>query len=182
MQSALVPRKRLLDSLHAVLLIVSGGQTGTDRAALDWAIARGVPHGGWCPSGRVAEDGPIPEHYRLRETPGANYAQRTEWNVRDSDATLIVSIDAELAGGSLLTQKVARGSGKPHLHVARGHCRAEVVRAFLQRHRVRILNVAGPRASKEPEVYAYTLALLDAVFTGGPATRRKARRGTLRTS
>ncbi|MGI8605082.1 MAG: YpsA SLOG family protein [Verrucomicrobiales bacterium] len=63
--------------------IISGGQTGADRAALDWAIANGVPHGGWCPKGRLAEDGPIPDRYQLTETPTANYLQRNEWNVRD---------------------------------------------------------------------------------------------------
>ncbi len=64
------------------LKIVSGGQTGADRAALDFAIAHGIPQGGWCPKGRKAEDGPIPDRYQLKETPSDNYAQRTEWNVR----------------------------------------------------------------------------------------------------
>ena len=69
--------------------IVSGGQTGADRAALDWAIERGIPHGGWCPRGRRAEDGRIDRRYALRETPAHDYQQRTRWNVRDSDGTLI---------------------------------------------------------------------------------------------
>ena len=80
--------------------IVSGGQTGADRAALDWAMAHGVPHGGWCPAGRLAEDGVIDMRYSLKETPQPEYLQRTEWNVRDSDATLIVSCAAELARSS----------------------------------------------------------------------------------
>jgi len=175
------PRQRLLDSPRPGLVIVSGGQTGADRAALDWAIAHGVPHGGWCPRGRVAEDGTIPDRYRLRETPGADYAQRTEWNVRDSDATLIVSIAAELAGGSLLTQTVAQKLGKPCLHAAYGRVTAAPVHAFLEGHRVRALNVAGPRGSKEPGVYAFTFSLLDAVFPTPPPMQRSARRGKLRT-
>ena len=78
--------------------IVSGGQTGADRAALDWAIRHKVPHGGWCPKNRKAEDGVIVRRYKLIETPTANYAQRTEWNVRDSDATVIFNIAAALKG------------------------------------------------------------------------------------
>ncbi len=80
--------------------IISGGQTGADRAALDFAIARGIPHGGWCPRGRLAEDGTIPALYQLSETPGPDHAQRTEWNVRDSDGTVIFSIAPALTGGS----------------------------------------------------------------------------------
>ena len=72
--------------------IVSGGQTGADRAALDWAIARRIPHGGWCPQGRKAEDGVIEAKYHLTETPSADYIQRTEWNVRDSNGTVVFSI------------------------------------------------------------------------------------------
>jgi len=72
--------------------IVSGGQTGADRAALDWAITHGIPHGGWCPKGRRAEDGPMDGRYQLQKTPTANYVQRTEWNARDSDDTVVFSI------------------------------------------------------------------------------------------
>ena len=86
--------KLITSSLHqmgGIERIISGGQIGVDRAALDWAIAHNIQHGGWCPTGRRAEDGIIPERYRLREAPGRNYQQRTKWNVRDSDATLIVT-------------------------------------------------------------------------------------------
>jgi hypothetical protein len=72
--------------------IISGGQIGVDRIALDWAIAHGTQHGGWCPTGRRAEDGRIPDRYYLQETPSRNYEQRTKWNVRDSDATLIITL------------------------------------------------------------------------------------------
>ena len=99
--------------------IVSGGQTGADRAGLDWAMARGIEHQGWCPAGRKAEDGAIPSEYRLRETGSGNYLVRTRWNVRDSDATAIFSIKSTLTGGSLATQRYARTMGKPCIHIAR---------------------------------------------------------------
>ena len=85
--------------------IISGGQTGVDRAALDWAMKYGIQHGGWCPAGRRAEDGAIPERYSLQETPARQYQQRTRWNVRDSDATLIISLSTELTAGSLATEE-----------------------------------------------------------------------------
>ena len=99
--------------------IISGGQTGADRAALDFAIARGIPHGGWCPRGRLAEDGTIPALYQLSETPGPDHAQRTEWNVRDSDGTVIFSIAPALTGGSRETAELARQHQKPCLHLVR---------------------------------------------------------------
>lgn len=91
--------------------IISGGQTGADRTALDWAIEHDIPHGGWCPAERRAEDGVIPERYRLQETPAHNYEQRTRWNVHDSDATLIVSLAEELSGGTLATRQWAEKTG-----------------------------------------------------------------------
>jgi hypothetical protein len=161
------------------LSLVSGGQTGVDRAVLDWAIAHGVPHGGWCPKGRLAEDGTLADRYRLRESSSADYAERTEWNVRDSDATLIVSIEPELSGGSRLTRSIARRLGKPCLHVARNAADALAVRAFLGRHHVHVLNVAGPRSSKEPQVYAFAITLLDAVFPVAAAALGSSARVTL---
>ena len=88
--------------------IVSGGQTGADRAALDWALSRGIECGGWCPKGRKAEEGPIPSKYPLVETPSSNYVQRTEWNVRDTDGTVIISIAEILSGGSKKTLEFAQ--------------------------------------------------------------------------
>ena len=90
------------------ITIVSGGQTGADRAALDWALKHNVPCGGWCPKGRKAEDGPIDSKYPLQETPSSSYLQRTEWNVRDSDATVLFSIQPILSGGSKRTMEFAR--------------------------------------------------------------------------
>ena len=97
------------------LKIISGGQTGADRAALDFAIKHRVPHGGWCPAGRLAEDGPIASRYQLNETPSLDPAQRTEWNVRDSDATVIFSLTPILHGGTKLTEEFAHVYGKPVL-------------------------------------------------------------------
>src|SRR5262249_25460405 len=96
--------------------IVSGGQTGVDRAALDFALEHGIPCGGWCPQGRLAEDGVIPERYPLQETPWDGYPQRTEWNVRDADGTLILT-RGEPDGGTAYTERVAGERKKPCLVV-----------------------------------------------------------------
>lgn len=151
--------------------IVSGGQTGADRAALDWAMERGVPHGGWCPRGRRAEDGPIDGRYRLIETPSEAYWERTEWNVRDSDGTVIFSIAATLSGGSARTAEFARQLGKPWLHLSQqeGRDAARQLRRFVEEHRMRVLNVAGPRASTEPRVGEFVREVLDAAFHPSPA-------------
>src|SRR5215207_7601461 len=93
--------------------VVSGGQTGADRAALDSAMARGIAHGGWCPKGRRAEDGPLDAKYQLQETPKRNYLQRNEWNVRDSGATVVFTLADTVTGGSLQTVKFAKKQGKP---------------------------------------------------------------------
>lgn len=149
----------------ADLTIVSGGQTGADRAALDWAIERGVAHGGWCPHGRRAEDGPIPSRYRLRETATEDYRERTERNVHDSDATVILSLAPELTGGSALTVEMAGVLGKPWLHLSEDgdgvNVAAAALRAFVARHGVRVLNVAGPRASGAPGIERFVAAVLD---------------------
>ena len=149
------------------ITIVSGGQTGADRAALDWAIARGVEHGGWCPRGRRAEDGVIDPRYRLRETPSDRYEQRTQWNVRDSDGTVILTLGATLTGGSRTTAECADALGRPHLHVSRaahGDGAADAVRRFVESHGIRVLNVAGPRASGEPDVGDFVRSTLDRAF------------------
>src|SRR4051812_7853330 len=99
--------------------IISGGQTGADRAALDFALQRHIPHGGWCPKGRLAEDGGIPPRYQLRETPGPDSIQRTEWNVRDSDGTVIFSIKELLSGGSKQTARLVARHRKPCLHLSK---------------------------------------------------------------
>jgi hypothetical protein len=155
--------------------IVSGGQTGADRAALDFALAHGIPHGGWCPSGRRAEDGPLENCYALRETPDEEYSQRTEWNVRDSDGTVVFSVAPALSGGSKLTAELAQRLGKPCLHVSEsvhGAAGAQRLQEFVQRHHIRVLNVAGPRASNEPDVARFVLQTLEGVFQISPSRIR----------
>ncbi|MGD9896759.1 MAG: putative molybdenum carrier protein [Candidatus Methylacidiphilaceae bacterium] len=133
--------------------IISGGQTGADRAGLDWALAHGISAGGWCPHGRRAEDGPIPDRYPLEETPSEDYAKRTLWNVRDSDGTAIFTVDPALQGGSRLTAEAATDLGKPWIHLdAETPFPGERLRAHLEEHRIRVLNVAGSRGSREPGV------------------------------
>ena len=147
--------------------LLSGAQTGTDRAALDWAIFRDIPHGGWCPKGRKAEDGKIPPQYQLTETPSASYLQRTEWNVRDSDGTVIFTVAAALAGGSKRTADFAKKHGKPWLHLSeRGSYESagERLAAFIREHDIKTLNVAGSRGSKEPGVAAFVKLALETAF------------------
>lgn len=140
---------------------MTGGQTGVDRAALDVALARGIPAGGWCPKGRRAEDGPIPSRYPLRETPLPDYAQRTSWNVRDSDGTLVLSVGPS-QGGTALTIAEARRQGKPLLVVDLLQPTSSAdVRVWIEAHRVGTLNVAGPRAGEVPDVYEKARAYLE---------------------
>lgn len=142
--------------------IVSGGQTGADRAALDWAIGRGVPHGGWCPKGRRAEDGPIPARYCLKETESANYLVRTEGNVVDSDGTVIFTLKSELSGGSKKTGDFARKHGKPLLHLHPGIDNpGEVLAAFLKVNTIAVLNVAGPRLSGAPGIGEFAAGIFE---------------------
>jgi len=132
--------------------IVSGGQTGVDRGALDVAIALGIPHGGWCPRGRLAEDGRIPDRYELSETDSPKYAARTERNVLDSDATLILC-RGRPTGGTELTLHLARQRGKPHLLVDLDDPpKLAEVRRWLEDEQVALLNVAGPRESQSPGI------------------------------
>src|SRR6056297_973115 len=125
------------------IYIHSGGQTGVDRAALDAALAVGAPVGGWCPQGRRAEDGPIPPRYPLRETPTEEYTERTAWNVRDADATLILARGTP-TGGTATTIDVARDLGKP-LHIVDLSESDDIapVAAWLHAHDVTVVNVAG---------------------------------------
>ena len=133
--------------------IVSGGQTGVDRAALDVALELDLPCGGWCPKGRRALDGPIPLRYPLQETQSADYSVRTRLNVRDSDGTLILNC-GELGGGTAYTVKVAQELGKPFLVVSLDDpADPGSVRQWLENSAIRTLNVAGPRENKCPGIY-----------------------------
>ena len=148
--------------------LVSGGQTGVDRAALDVAIELGLPCGGWCPRGRRAEDGPIPEIYPLRETPSASYPERTAWNVRDSDGTLVLA-RGRPRGGSALTVALARRAAKPVLVVdLERNADLARIRAFLAEHDIHDLNVAGPRESEAPGIHDQAAPLLRALLSATP--------------
>ena len=161
--------KIAVEKTMPILKIVSGGQTGADQAALDWAIANGFSHGGWCPAGRRSENGKIQEIYRLEETPETKYQVRTAQNVLDSDATVIFSIEPRLSGGSLLTRKIAEQEGKPVLHLSRrtrgGESEtsntAEKLLDFIENNQVAVLNVAGPRLSSEPDIEDFVKEMLD---------------------
>ena len=147
--------------------IISGGQTGADRAALDFAIKVGLPHGRWVPKGRLAEDGPLPDEYKLQEMPTSSYPKRTEQNVIDSDGTLILT-HGKLTGGSRLTKEFAENQKKPCLHVDLNqeveYAAAVHIDDWAQEHKIEVLNVAGPRASKDPKIYAKVLKVLEIVY------------------
>lgn len=136
----------------AIRRIISGGQTGVDRGALDAAIELGIPHGGWCPRGRRAEDGRIPDHYRLDENDSTAYAARTERNVCDSDGTLIIA-SGELVGGTKLTWRFAQRYRKPCLVIDVERLPAlDEAQAWLLEQPIEVLNVAGPRESQAPGI------------------------------
>lgn len=145
---------------------MSGGQTGVDRAALDWAVKNGVDHAGWCPAGRIAADGVLDRGYQLTETESSGYRQRTKRNVHDSDATLII-YRGSLEGGSQLTQRFAEKQHKPHfmlnldapLEDSLARCRS-----WLARHNPTRLNLAGPSEARCPSIYQDTVKLLNALF------------------
>jgi len=156
----------------SIIKVISGGQTGVDRAALDAAIDLGIEVGGWCPRGRKALDGVIPAKYPLQETRGKSYQTRTKWNVRDSDSTLIICRD-EPAGGTALTIKYCKQLGKPYevyqlkagegLYVGypedpRG------IAYWLNTLNIEVLNVAGPREGKHCLIYQHAYSLLSELF------------------
>ena len=156
----------------ALRKIVSGGQTGVDRAALDAAQASGFETGGWCPKGRRAEDGAIPAAYPLDETETGEYEDRTRLNVRDSDATLILArglargLDpGPLSGGALLTAEKARELGRPHRVADLDQAPdPRAVARWIGETGAQVLNVAGPRESEAPGIHAQAQAFLTAVL------------------
>lgn len=149
-------------------IVVSGGQTGADQAGLDWAIDHGAKHGGWCPKGRKTEEGPLPAQYQLIETPSSSYLERNEWNVRDSDATLIFTLTDKLDGGSKRTAEFAEKLGKPYLHVRPG-IHPKYIARFLQHHAVKKLNIAGKRESSAPGIGDFVRQTLSAALRVVPA-------------
>jgi hypothetical protein len=151
------------------LKIISGGQTGVDRAGLDAAIKLGILHGGWCPKGRKAEDGVIPAKYKLSEGPSPNYPWRTEANVRDSDATLIYCHDSQASRGTSLTVKYCSRHGRPCIDVLTTLALFEFPELAYDEIAAQVsgfsvLNVAGPRESTHPGIYEAARARFEMIF------------------
>src|ERR1700724_2089469 len=150
--------------------IISGGQTGADRAGLDFAIETGLEHGGYVPRGRKAEDGRIDERYNLVELSTSSYPARTRRNIEESDGTVIFSLERLLSGGTKLTWEHANKLSKPVLHIYdtrkerisnpdSHRLEIQALTDFLRSNKIEVLNVAGPRESKEPGVYKLTLTI-----------------------
>ena len=130
--------------------IVSGGQTGVDRASLDYAIENSIPHGGWCPKGRGAEDGALEDKYQLTETESEDVSQRTEWNVRDSDGTLLLT-PGKPQDGTILTIECALQYQKPILILQLDSKPAvNTFQSWIKDNGIETLNIAGPRESHAP--------------------------------
>ncbi len=150
--------------------IISGGQTGADQGALDAAIKYSFPHGGWIPKGRITENGPLPDEYQLKEMPTKNYPDRTEKNVLASDGTVIIS-HGKLTDGSKLTKKLAKKHKRPCLHIDLNKTPAFIAASEINnwgsKHGIEILNVAGPRASKDPKIYEDTTYIIQGVILLG---------------
>ncbi len=159
-----------MNAAGQVAAVISGGQTGVDRAALDFAIGAGIAHGGFCPKGRKAGDGTIPPGYRLVETSSARYAQRTEKNVAAADGTLVLCSGTP-RGGTLLTVALCRKKRRPVCLVdplAPSWGEVEKFRSWLVQNRIRVLNVAGPRDNPAHSIYRQALACLRTLFHGVP--------------
>jgi hypothetical protein len=149
--------------MYRIDKIISGGQTGADRAGLDFAIKNKIPHGGWIPKGRLTENGKLSAKYHLKEMSTSSYPARTQKNVIVADGTLIVS-KGSLSGGSALTREFAKRSGKPWLHINMKNMSrkdaSEKLISWLTKNRIKVLNVAGPRDSKDSGIYKTVLSLL----------------------
>jgi hypothetical protein len=150
--------------------IISGGQTGADRGGLDAAIELGIPHSGWCPKGRRSEDGRIPETYRLQETAGSSYPERTKKNVLYSDGTVVFTFGT-LGGGSALTAVFAKERGKPWLHLDLRAIPADrasaSLREWTQKEGITVLNVAGSREANAPGIQDQVRIILVRAFGSG---------------
>lgn len=147
--------------------IISGGQTGADQAALDVAIKYNIHHGGWIPKGRLTEDGELPAKYQLEEMPTEDYPQRTEKNILDSDSTLIVS-HGKITGGTALTKKLAKQHNKQFLHLDMDEMSmpyaVHLLKSWVSDNGIKILNVAGARASADPEIYNATTKIIEGLL------------------
>lgn len=144
--------------------IISGGQTGVDRAALDFALDNNIPCGGWCPRGRMAEDGSIPDKYPLKEIDDPSYAARTKKNLLEGDGTLVLYIK-DPDKGTKLTIEYCRQENKPILSLQIYYQKnIEEASNWIQENQIRKLNIAGPRASSEPEIYQAAYEFLKQLF------------------
>ena len=145
--------------------IISGGQTGVDRAALDVALKHGLECGGWCPAGRLDEFGRIPDQYPVQELESGEFTERTLQNVKDSDGTVII-YPGKLGGGTKQTVRFCQELREPHALIDASQISpengAELISDFICKHKIEILNVAGPRQSEWPEGYDYAFRALDA--------------------
>ena len=178
----LISRKQLIFLRKIVLKkIISGGQTGADQGALDASIKYSLPHGGWVPKGRLTENGPLPDEYKLKEIPTKNYPDRTEKNVLASDGTVVIT-HGKLTGGSALTKKLAEKHKRPSLHInlneTPAFLAASEINAWINENNIEILNVAGSRASKDPKIYEDTTYIIQGVILLGLV---KAQSGSLLT-
>jgi Circularly permutated YpsA SLOG family len=146
------------------LKIISGGQTGVDRAALDVALRHGIECGGWSPTGRLDEFGKIPDHYPIQELPGGDFTERTLQNVKDSNGTVVI-YPGELRGGTAQTVRFCVELDRPHQLIDASRVASEdaakLIADFVRRNEIDILNVAGPRQTEWPEGYAYASRALD---------------------
>jgi hypothetical protein len=148
--------------------IISGGQTGVDRAALDVSLKHGIDCGGWCPAGRLDEFGRIPDCYPVRELQAGGFAERTLQNVEDSDGTVVI-YSGQIGGGTAQTVRFCVELKRPHELIDASKIRAEdavsLITDFVRAKKIKILNVAGPRRSEWPEGYAYAFRVLEAFFS-----------------
>ena len=144
--------------------IVSGGQTGVDRAALDVALQHGIDCGGWCPAGRLDEFGRIPDHYPVQELDAGGFTERTLQNVKDSDGTIII-YTGDLGGGTAQTLQFCGQLKRPCLSIDASNVSAdraaELIRDFIRDHEIKVLNLAGPRQSEWPNGYDYAFRALE---------------------
>ena len=149
--------------------IISGGQTGVDRAALDVALKHGIESGGWCPTGRLDEFGRIPDRYPVRELESGGFTERTLQNIKDSDGTVII-YPGKLSGGTEQTVHFCAEQRRPHELIDSSNVStekaAQLIADFVRENKIDDLNVAGPRASEWPEGYDYAFRALDIFLTG----------------
>jgi hypothetical protein len=167
-----IPQRKVITLYCSQMLkIISGGQTGVDRAALDAALKHGIDCGGWCPSGRLDENGIIPAHYPLQELKDGGFSERTLQNVRDSDGTAIIYSN-KLRGGSEQTARFCREENRPHILINGAEFSAEraaeVLGEFVRAQKITTLNIAGPRQSEWGEGYAFALHAMDIFLAGFP--------------